>query len=369
MAVAIEDIRIKGSFQKPGLKPLWHFSDNSITIEWRRIYVMTHTRQMILSALGLSGDDEALYRALVDSPSATAASLGAAIGLSAAEVDKRLTLLLGQGLVARSTDGRYVASSPAIALGPLLRQRREEIRRAELELAALTERYWVSAGDRTAGDLVEVVTGLDLIVDRFAHLQRSAEKEVRALVTANVAAVGRRDYPDEDESVRRGVHYRVVIERAILEQHGASDDATGALSSGEDIRVVERVPIKLLIADQNLEMVPMDAEGRAPAALLVHRSGLLDALIALWEAVWERARPLHLSEDRLVEAEPGVRLGDEDRQILVLLLAGLTDASIAGQLNMSMRTIQRRVRDMMDLAGVHTRLQLGWHAARAGWAA
>jgi hypothetical protein len=25
-----------------------------------------------------------------------------------------------------------------------------------------------------------------------------------------------------------------------------------------------------------------------------------------------------------------------------------------------------RVRDLMDLAGVHTRMQLGWHAARHG---
>lgn len=339
-----------------------------MVFRWWRIYVMTHTRQVILSALGLSDDDEALYRALVDSPSATTASLGRAVGLPPSEVEKRLALLLAQGLVARSTDGRYVAASPAIALGPLVRQRREDIRRAELELAALTERYWVSAGDRTAGDLVEVVTGVELIANRFAHLQRSAEKEVRALVTANVAAVGRRENPDEDEGVRRGVHYRVVIERAILEQHGASDDATGALSSGEDIRVVERVPIKLLIADQNLAMVPMDADGLAPAALLVHRSGLLDALLALWDAVWDRARPLVADADQLVEADAGVRLSPEDRQILMLLLAGLTDGSIAGQLNMSMRTVQRRVRDMMDLAGVHTRLQLGWHAARSGWA-
>jgi sugar-specific transcriptional regulator TrmB/DNA-binding CsgD family transcriptional regulator len=352
-----------------GVTSLWHFSDKRISIHWRRIYVMTHTRQVILSALGLSSDEEALYRALVDSPSATASTLSDALAMPAAEVEQQLALLHGQGLVARSTDGRYVATSPAIALGPLVRQRREDIRRAELELAALTERYWVSAGDRTAGDLVEVVTGVDLIASRFAHLQRSAEKEVRALVTASVAAVGRRDNPDEDEGVLRGVHYRVVIERAILEQQGAQDDTTGALSSGEDIRVVEKVPIKLLIADQNLAMVPMDATGRAPAALLVHRSGLLDALLALWDAVWDRARPLHLAADEIVESQAGAQLGEEDRQILMLLLAGLTDASIAGQLNMSMRTVQRRVRELMDLAGVHTRLQLGWHAAHAGWAA
>jgi DNA-binding NarL/FixJ family response regulator len=69
--------------------------------------------------------------------------------------------------------------------------------------------------------------------------------------------------------------------------------------------------------------------------------------------------------------EPWARsaLDEEDRQILMLLLAGLTDASIASQMGLSMRTVQRRVRDLMDLAGLHTRLQLGWHAAQAKWAA
>jgi len=32
-----------------------------------------------------------------------------------------------------------------------------------------------------------------------------------------------------------------------------------------------------------------------------------------------------------------------------------------------MRTVARRIRHLMDLAGVQTRLQLGCHAARAGW--
>lgn len=332
---------------------------------------MAHTRQVVLAALGLSSEEERLYRTLVERPSATAAGLGDILGMPIEEVDTLLAVLLAHGLVSRTgsiRNGRYIATSPAIALGPLVRQRRDELRRAELELGALTERYWVSAADRTAADLVEVVTGADLIGRRFEQLQAGAEKEVRALVTTNVLAVERRENKAEDEVVRRGVLYQVVIERGILEQQGADEDTMGALRSGEEVRVVERVPIKLLIADRNLAMVPMDVEGRAPAALIVHRSGLLDALLALFTTVWERARPLRITQDSLGEQEIANPLDDQDRQILTLLLTGLTDASIASQLNLSLRTVQRRVRDLMDLAGVHTRLQLGWHAARSSWA-
>lgn len=323
-----------------------------------------------LAALGLSADEEDVYRALVEYPSATAAAISSATGMAAGPVERLLSALVAQGLVSRTgstVEGRYVAASPAIALGPLVRQRREDLRRAELELAALTERYWVTAADRTAGDLVEVVTGVELIARRFQQLQAGAQREVRALVTAHTIAVPRADNPAEDEGVRRGVKYRVVLERAILEQAGAQSDTMGALSSGEDVRVLERVPIKLLIADNTMAMIPMDGLGSTAAALLVHRSGLLDALLALFGAVWERGRPLRIARDTLLETEAVQGVDEQDQQILVLLLAGLTDTSVAGQLGLSMRTVQRRVRDLMDRAGVHTRMQLGWHAARAGW--
>ncbi|MEU4607269.1 LuxR C-terminal-related transcriptional regulator [Kribbella sp. NPDC023972] len=54
-------------------------------------------------------------------------------------------------------------------------------------------------------------------------------------------------------------------------------------------------------------------------------------------------------------------------RLLGLLLAGLTDQAVANQLNLSTRTVQRRVRALMDMVAADTRLQLGFHAARRGW--
>ncbi|MFI6539242.1 helix-turn-helix transcriptional regulator [Nonomuraea sp. NPDC050547] len=48
--------------------------------------------------------------------------------------------------------------------------------------------------------------------------------------------------------------------------------------------------------------------------------------------------------------------------------AKLTDEAVAGRLGLSLRTLQRRIRQLMDLAGVRTRVQLGWQAAQRGWA-
>lgn len=53
-----------------------------------------------------------------------------------------------------------------------------------------------------------------------------------------------------------------------------------------------------------------------------------------------------------------------DRRILTLLLAGLTDLTAPTQLGLSPRTLHRRLRHLMDVAGVRTRIQLGAHTTR-----
>ena len=52
-----------------------------------------------------------------------------------------------------------------------------------------------------------------------------------------------------------------------------------------------------------------------------------------------------------------------------LLLAGLTDEAIAAHFRISVRTVQRKVHALMEMASVRTRMQLAWEAARPGLAA
>ncbi|HEV2779539.1 MAG TPA: hypothetical protein VGX25_09075, partial [Actinophytocola sp.] len=75
---------------------------------------------------------------------------------------------------------------------------------------------------------------------------------------------GRRLLAEED-----GVRYRAVIERAVLEQTGATADATSAIESGEEVRVVDRVPTKLAIADRALAMLPLAGDPAAPPAAMI----------------------------------------------------------------------------------------------------
>lgn len=217
-------------------------------------------------------------------------------------------------------------------------------------------------------DLVEVVTGAAAVTQRFLQIQLGASEEVCALVTGTpVAVTGGENYAEE-RAAARGVRYRVVLERAVLDQPDGMTELSAALGRDEQVRVVDRVPTKLVVADRSLALVPLTGRSAEPAALVVHASGLLELLSGLFDSVWREALPLRLGAAGVAEQTPA---GPDavDLEILSLLLAGMTDASAAKQLDLGLRTVQRRVKGLMELTGVTTRLQLGWHAYERGWVA
>ncbi|OII65423.1 hypothetical protein BJP40_16810 [Streptomyces sp. CC53] len=322
----------------------------------------------MLGAIGLDERGEAAYRALVVLGGAGVADLAHRLGLPEPETERTLVRLEAHGLAARSSyrQGRWVAAPPGVALGALLTQQRHELEQAELAAALLAKEYRAEAAEPEVHDLVEVVTGGSAVAHRFLQLQLGAAEEVCALVTGRPAVVTGAENDAEERAAARGVAYRVVVEREVLELPGGVAESGAALGRGERVRVVDRVPTKLVVADRSMAMVPLTGRGVEPAALVVHASGLLESLMGLFEAVWREAVPLRLGcgeQDVAGAAGPDAT----DLQILSLLLAGMTDASVAKQLELGLRTVQRRVKGLMELTGVTTRLQLGWQAYERGW--
>ncbi|MFF9330687.1 helix-turn-helix domain-containing protein [Streptomyces sp. NPDC014776] len=322
----------------------------------------------MLVAIGLDETDESAYRALVALGAADVPDLSRRLTLAERDTERALRRLERQGLAAQSSGrpGRWVAAPPGVALGALLTQRRHELEKAELTAALLAQEYRASATEPAVHDLVEVVTGAAAVSQRFLQLQLGATEEVCALVTGRPMVVSGMENDAEEQAAGRGVRYRVVVERAVLDLPHGLTELTAALSRDEQVRVVDEVPTKLVIADRALALVPLTSRSAEPAALVVHASGLLELLSGLFESVWHGALPLRLGPRGVTEEGPDGPDGT-DLEILSLLLAGLTDASVAKQLDLGLRTVQRRVKRLMELARVTTRLQLGWHAYERGW--
>ncbi|MEV1065071.1 helix-turn-helix domain-containing protein [Streptomyces sp. NPDC050263] len=322
----------------------------------------------MLGAIGLDETHESAYRALVSVGAADVPDLARRLTLGENDTERALRRLERHGLAAQSSGrpGRWVAAPPGVALGALLTQQRHELEKAELAAALLAEEYRAAAAEPAVHDLVEVVTGAAAVAQRFLQIQLGASEEVCALVSGTTVAVTGSENDAEERAAARGVRFRVVLERAVLDQPDGMTELTAALGRDEQVRVVDEVPTKLVVADRSLALVPLTGRSAEPAALVVHASGLLELLSGLFESVWREALPLRLGAAGVAEQDPD---GPDaaDLEILSLLLAGMTDASVAKQLDLGLRTVQRRVKRLMELTGVTTRLQLGWHAYERGW--
>ncbi|MGW0781000.1 helix-turn-helix transcriptional regulator [Streptomyces sp. NPDC002913] len=322
----------------------------------------------LLTLLGLEEAEDVVYRLLVDRPDCQPPALEGP--LSGPVVARTLASLVERGLASagRSDDGTvlYRAASPVLALGSLLESRRAALRQVESFVGDLTERHR-SAQAHASGVPVEVLTGPAAIRRRLLTMQRQAVSEVCTLVpTRHAPAV--LSYEDnfaeaDAELMRRGVTVRSVVEREGMEHPDTAAVLASCVALGQHISVTEKLPIKLVIVDRRVALLPLNPERETePVALVVHRTGLLTALCSLFDEHFEKGW-------RLSGAGAGREetLAPADREIVALLYTGLTDAAIARQLGMGHRTVQRRLRVLMDEVGAATRFQLGWHAARAGW--
>ncbi|MGR0319422.1 helix-turn-helix domain-containing protein [Agromyces sp. ZXT2-3] len=319
----------------------------------------------MLEAIGLDDEHTAVYRLLLQVPTASVDEIVASAALPAGRVREALAELERLGLIARqaSAPDRVVASPPSSALRPLLLDRERGLAQAQEALVVLSELYRSGATQRETPDIVDVVLGADAVRQRFAQLQASASEQVRVFVLSDVAFLDATENRAEDEALHRGVRYRVIAEQALLERPGFIEAAREAAPYGEEVRVLPTLPTRLVIADESMAILPMRSRGteRAMGALLVHPSGLLDLLVSVFEDSWAAAADILTTG-----AVPGAH-DALDYDLLRLLLLGLTDAAAGAQLGISVRTVQRRVAELMGTAGVSTRIQLGAEAVRRGW--
>lgn len=318
----------------------------------------------MLEAIGMTPDEERVYRAVVGAFQAEAAEIAGQLGTTVDDVLGALRSLHAKGLISRvSPNGqRYAPVPPDVAFGPLLLRGQESLEWARNAIAALDDEYRSSARRRDSAQLVEVVTGRSAIRQQLLNLQSSVRHEMRWFCRAGHVAMPSSDNREEFDALARGVRYRVLYERELLEEPGMIESVAEGVRHGEIARVSPTLPVRLAIADDTLALCPLvpHATGSGePTAALVRESSLLAALIALFESYWEQASPLQVDDPEQLETD--------ERYLLSLLVGGVTDKAIATQLHISQRTVQRRISELMRRVNAHTRMQLAWEVSRLGW--
>jgi DNA-binding NarL/FixJ family response regulator len=208
---------------------------------------------------------------------------------------------------------------------------------------------------------VQLVTGADAVRAQADRLIAAAAVDI--CVAGPIA-------PGALEAADSSVRIRTIHPRWVLTRIDDRRRIIRLVAGGHHARTVERLPVDMLVVDRSVALLPVHGEGPDPtvtAAVLVWPGGLHDTLLATFERTWAVATALRVRADDLAEAAEDSMPTADDLRLLELLLNGLTDQAIAGRLGVGERTVQRRVRDLIDLVGVHTRIQLIWQASQRGW--
>lgn len=319
----------------------------------------------VLTALGFSRSLARLHQRLVGQSGRPIGEVAAALLMTPEELRKELAPLIEGGVV-RVEKGRVYADAAVDVVARRLAETAAEASRAagRLQGIAAAVPLLAGAGGPTASEVDdvlpldgEVTAGGDLpavIVDLVATTPgdllwlrpdqfRMPREQAMIELVAGAIAEGRRS---------RAI-YPV---RALVEDR---DLLALRMEAGEEIRVLPELPTRMVVIGAGHALLPEPLGFSDDPRSIIHQRGVVEALAMWFEEMWDRAEAVH---ELGADAHPEMR-----RLLLEQLASGAQDAQIARRLGLSLRTVRRRVAELLAELGAESRFQAGVEAVRRGW--
>ncbi|MFF1901960.1 LuxR C-terminal-related transcriptional regulator [Kitasatospora sp. NPDC058218] len=326
----------------------------------------------MFEGLGLSSLAESVYLAMLQHPDESLDVLARRLDVDHAQIRVALDELTGISLL-QVFPGRPAprAVRPEIGLSALVARQQAEMARRHQQIeegtAALSTLLAERAESRPAETEpgIERLSGIEAIRDRLSELARSCEWEASSFMPGgaqseeNISASRELDA----EAIDRGVRLRTVYQDSVRNHRPTLEYAQWLSGLGSEVRTTASLPLRMLIVDRRVAVVPLDtAEQEGTAAVVISSVGIITALTALFNSVWRSATVLGAARRRDDDG-----LSSQERQVLRLLAAGLTDEAIARQLGVSVRTARRVASDLHTRLGARSRFQAGAQAVSRAW--
>ncbi|GAA0667644.1 hypothetical protein GCM10010193_19160 [Kitasatospora atroaurantiaca] len=312
----------------------------------------------------------ALYGYLLADPGRSLDDLRCELGWSEAEFEsavdelRRLGLLqpttaTGSGLAAVSVDSavRQLLLDADGQVAELF----TAVQRTRDSVEQLHARYLPVQTRQRVGRAPELVRGPDRIAALLEDAARSARTEALSLRPGqdlSEPALAEK-LARERIALARGAELRTIYPAAVLRRPAVLAHLRALTAAGAGIRVAHALPLRLIVVDASLAVLPAPAADSG-AAVVVRDPAVVGVVRELFEYFWAVA---WVPPELLTRAVPG----DRHREVLRLLAAGLTDEAIGRKLEISDRTVRRLVADLTADLGAQSRFQAGVHAARLGW--
>ncbi|WP_328314717.1 LuxR C-terminal-related transcriptional regulator [Streptomyces sp. NBC_00442] len=326
-----------------------------------------------------------LYRIALDDAAWKPEVLTEHRGWSGTEFAEALQLLGRLGLFVPSPDTRngWTALAPDTALRNLLLEEERHtgallgaVQQTRSALAQVVADFQPVHARELSSVQMEVVTGAANVSAALEDASQRVEEEVlslhpgRALPAEMIEAGLERDRLALDRGVRiRTIHLgsaaAVPHMAAYLRRLGGA---------GAQVRTAHTLPLRLIVVDRSLAIVPAPQPTDGGIAAVVLRSEtLVDVFRGVFEHCWAGASVL---AETAGGGDLGGGTGEEGadwrptgrhRELVRMLAGGLTDEAMARKLGISERTVRRLVSELTERLGAASRFQAGVSAVRLGW--
>ncbi|NEC87719.1 helix-turn-helix transcriptional regulator [Streptomyces sp. SID12501] len=293
------------------------------------------------------------------------------LGVGASEVRAALSKLADLSMLGPADEADdVVAVHPEVGLAAYIHRREVEIRAQQMELASMravtSDLAAVFAAQRTrhgnAG--LERLESVSSVRTRLSELSRQATSELLAFMPggAHSREALEASRPLDEESLAAGVTLRTIYLDSVRNDRATTEYARWLSELGGEIRTAPSLPLRMLIADRSVALLPIDPEDTKAGAVVVHAPGVLSALVSLFDMVWDRASPLGVQQTNAAE-DPT----PQEVTLLNLLAQGQTDDVASRKLGLSLRTTRRLMASITAKLGARSRFEAAVLATRAGW--
>jgi DNA-binding CsgD family transcriptional regulator len=157
------------------------------------------------------------------------------------------------------------------------------------------------------------------------------------------------------EAVAAGRRCRAIYPVRVLSE--APGVVRHRMGFGEEIRLLPELPTRMVVLAGTHAIIPEPLGLSSSPRIMARQRGVVELATRYFEHLWSVSAPLD---------EPAAP-GEARRFLLEQLAAGAQDEQIARRLGLSLRTVRRRVAEVMSELGAGSRFQAGVEAARRGW--
>ncbi len=247
-----------------------------------------------LTKLGFTLREARVYISLLNKSSFTATEIAKTSNIPRQKIYEILDNIIKKGICIEKIGKvkRYKAVEPEIVFQSIIGQYQENEKIA-LELSNNLSSLYDKNRDRIDPlEYIEIIKNKKQIREKYISYIESTNKELLAFSKAPYTAPYIKDSDKEIEALKRGVKFKGIYEYKDVLKQELVDVISLWVSEGEESRVIEELPMKMIIFDERITMFALnDPISLKPSitTMIINHPSFAKALKYVFESIWEKS--------------------------------------------------------------------------------